>query len=263
MERDAYPQGGYFNPKPETATEAIEQLVLANRILAHEGIFDYLGHVSVRSPENPKSFFIARSLAPEQVAKDDILEVDLEGTVLTRTTERPYSERIIHGAIYEVRPDVNAVIHAHPKELVILSVTDVPVRIIQHPAAIFYEGVPVYDDYDFKSPNSSGMLIRTKEEGDRVARILGNSKGMLMRGHGCNVVGESIPHAVRAILALRDNVAMQLAAQQFGQIKSLSYEDAKTAGQALSDPKRGWDCWVARVRRAMPDLQASHINAGL
>ena len=256
MERHANPQTHYYDAKPKTASEAIEQVVLANRILAHEGIFDYLGHVSVRNPENGKIFFIARSLAPEQVTKDDILEVNLEGEVLTQTTDRPYSERIIHGAIYEVRPDVNAVIHAHPQELVIISVTDIPVRIIQHPAAVFYEGVPVYDDYDLKSPNSSGMLIRTREEAARVARTLGNSMGMLLRGHGCNVVGKSIPHAVRYAIALRDNVVMQLAAQQFGQVKSLSYEEAKVAGAALSDPKRGWDCWVARVRGAMPDLKS-------
>jgi ribulose-5-phosphate 4-epimerase/fuculose-1-phosphate aldolase len=73
------------------------------------------------------------------------------------------------------------------------------------------------------------MLIRTKEEGIRVARTLGKSKGMLMRGHGCNVVGKSIPHAVQALIELRNNVAMQLAAQQLGQIKSISYEEARLA----------------------------------
>jgi len=47
--------------------------------------------------------------------------------------------------------EVNSVIHAHPEELVILSVLDMPVRFIQHPSTIFHSGVPVYDDYDFKS----------------------------------------------------------------------------------------------------------------
>jgi len=139
----------------------------------------------------------------------------------------PHGERIIHGAIYKVRPDVKAVVHAHPKPLVILSVTDIPVRIIQHPASVFYEGVPVYDEYDLKSPKSSGMLVKTKEEGERVARTLGKARGMLMRGHGRNVVAQGIPHTVQAVIALRDNVVMQLAAQPFGQFKCLSYEEAK------------------------------------
>ena len=37
---------------PGTAKEAIVQLVLANRILANEGVLDAFGHVSVRNPEN-------------------------------------------------------------------------------------------------------------------------------------------------------------------------------------------------------------------
>lgn len=244
-----------FNPNPKTAGEAIEQVVMANRILANEGIFDYLGHVSVRNPENPGAFFISRALAPEQVTKADILEVDLEGKVLTKTTWQPYSERIIHGAIYKVRPEVNSVIHAHPMPIITLSVLDIPVQIIAHPASIFYEGVPVYDEYDFKSPKSTGMLVQTKEEGDRVARKLGKSMAVLMRGHGYNVVGKSVPHTVQGAINLRDNVVIQLAAMQYGKPKSLSYDEAKTAAAALSGAERAWNYWVARVKKSMPDMK--------
>ena len=252
MERKARPQD-YYNPRPKTASEAIGQLVLANRILPNEGILDYLGHVSVRNPENRETFFIAYSLAPEQVTARDILEVDFEGNVLTPSPERPYAERIIHGAIFKARPDVNCVIHAHPQPIIILSITDIPVRIIYHMASVFYEGVPLFDDYDM-SPNASGMLIKTREEGERVARSLGKARGMLMRGHGCNVVGESVPHAVQAVIALRDNVSMQLAAQKLGRFKGLNREEARVASEALSGPKRGWNYWVARVKGEIPAL---------
>lgn len=244
-----------FNPYPKTAAEAIEQVVMANRILSNEGIFDYLGHVSVRNPENPGTFFISRALAPEQVTKADILEVDLEGKVLTKTTWQPYSERIIHGAIYKARPEVNSVVHAHPMPIVILSVLDIPVQIIAHPASIFYEGVPVYDEYDFTSPKPTGMLVQTKEEGDRVARKLGKSMAVLMRGHGYNVVGKSVPHTVQAAINLRDNVVIQLSAMQYGKPKGLSYNEAKTAAAVLSGPERAWNYWVARVKKSMPDMK--------
>jgi len=244
-----------FNPYPKTAAEAIEQVVMANRILSNEGIFDYLGHVSVRNPENPGTFFISRALAPEQVTKADILEVDLEGKVLTKTTWQPYSERIIHGAIYKARPEVNSVVHAHPMPIVILSVLDIPVQIIAHPASTFYEGVPVYDEYDFTSPKPTGMLVQTKEEGDRVARKLGKSMAVLMRGHGYNVVGKSVPHTVQAAINLRDNVVIQLSAMQYGKPKGLSYNEAKTAAAVLSGPERAWNYWVARVKKSMPDIK--------
>ena len=246
---------GAFNPNPKTAAEAIDQLVWANRILANENIFDYLGHISVRNPENSKTFFIARAIAPETVTKSDILEVDLEGNVVTKSQFRPYQERIIHAGILKARPDVNSVIHAHPTPVVILSVSEVPFRIVSHPGSIFYEGVPFYNEYDFTSPGNTGMLVTTKEEGDRVAKTLGKARAMIMRGHGCNVVGKSIPEAIRTAIDLRDNVIILLGAQQFGKVKTVSYEEAKAAAAALGNPERGWNAWVSRVKRAMPDMQ--------
>jgi HCOMODA/2-hydroxy-3-carboxy-muconic semialdehyde decarboxylase len=245
----------YYVPQPNSVEEASSQLVLANRVLAIEGIFDHLGHVSVRSPENDNSFLISRSLAPEQVTPDDILKVDLAGNVVTQTTERPYSERVIHAAIYRARADVNCVIHAHPEEIIILSVTGIPVKMVHHLSTLFHKGVPIFDDYDFNSADSQGMLVRTGEEAHKVASTLGNCMGMLMRGHGCNVVGESIPHAVQNAIALRDNVAMQLVAEKLGTVKTISTEEARIVSRAISEPKRGWNYWVSRAMAAMPDLQ--------
>ncbi|MBV8336416.1 MAG: class II aldolase/adducin family protein, partial [Alphaproteobacteria bacterium] len=52
----------------------IRDLVIANRILAREDVVDAYGHVSVRHPDDPHRFLIARSLAPELVAAEDIVE---------------------------------------------------------------------------------------------------------------------------------------------------------------------------------------------
>jgi len=243
--------------KPETAQQAIELLVWANRILVNEDIFDYLGHVSVRNPENPKTFFIARAIPPEAVTNKDILEVDQEGKVITKSEMKPYTERIIHSAIYKNRADVNSVIHAHPIEVVTLSVSEVDFRVVSYQASVFYEGVPNYAGYDFASPNSTGMLIQTKEEGDRVAATLGNSMAMMLWGHGCNVVGRSVPHAIQNAIALRDNSAILLSAKQHGQVKSLSYDEAKVSARVmagLAGAERAWNAWVTRVKKAMPDM---------
>jgi len=249
-----------FNPSPKTANEAIDSLVMANRILAVEGIFDYAGHVSVRNPENPKTFFIARSTAPETVTKADIVEVDLEGNVVTKTTMKPYAERIIHARILNARPDMNAAVHAHPTPLVAFSVSDVPLKPVAHSSARFIDstGVPVYDEYDFKSPGSTGMLVTTKEEGDRLARKLGKSTAVLMRGHGFTAVGTDIPDLIMAAISLRNNALVQLAAVQLGKVKCMSSEEARTgmksAGSTLG-MERAWNAYVGRVKKAMPDLR--------
>src|SRR5260370_14521343 len=94
----------------------IKDLVIANRILAKEDVVDAYGHVSIRNPDNPKSFFISRSLAPELIEKDDIVELGLDGEPLKNEKRSLYLERFIHAAIYESRPDINSVRHANAEE---------------------------------------------------------------------------------------------------------------------------------------------------
>src|SRR5215471_18891562 len=94
----------------------IQDLVIANRILAREEVVDAYGHVSIRHPDNPSRFLIARSLAPELVARDDIVELDLDGQPVRDERRSLYLERFIHAAIFAARPDVMAVVHAHAED---------------------------------------------------------------------------------------------------------------------------------------------------
>ena len=91
----------------------LEDLVAAYRILAEYGVIDAYGHVSMRSPENRERYFIARSLAPEVVQVEDIMEYDLDSNPLNAGGRASFLERYIHGAIYKARPDVKAVVHSH------------------------------------------------------------------------------------------------------------------------------------------------------
>lgn len=241
---------------PNTAAEAIEQVVMANRILANEGILDALGHVSLRNPENPKTFFQSRSLSPFEVTREDVLEIDLDANVVTKTAMRPYGERVIHASILKARPEMNAVFHGHPASVIPFSVTGVPLRPVTHVGAFLYQGVPVYDDYE----PGRGMLISTKEEGERLAKHLGDKRVHLLRGHGCDVVAESIPHVVASAIYLRDNANIQLQSLMIGkEVKYIPKGDAKTAMEtALFDSlplERMWGYWVARVKKAMPDMK--------
>src|SRR3954466_14559202 len=56
----------------------LADLVVANHILALEGVVDSQGHVSMRSPTNPAHYFMSRARAPELVTEDDIMELDLD-----------------------------------------------------------------------------------------------------------------------------------------------------------------------------------------
>src|SRR5215471_21087493 len=96
--------------------DIVRDLVIANRILAKEDVVDAYGHVSMRHPDNSNHFLIARSVAPELVTADDIVELDLDGQPVRDETRTLYLERFIHAAIFAARPGVMAVVHAHAED---------------------------------------------------------------------------------------------------------------------------------------------------
>src|SRR5262249_27565375 len=66
------------NAFPGVDSVAIEDLVLANRILANEKVLDGFGYISIRDPRNPNRYLMSRSVAPATVTADDIMEYDLD-----------------------------------------------------------------------------------------------------------------------------------------------------------------------------------------
>ena len=73
----------------------LDDLVVANRILANENILDGLGHVSVRSLQRPDHFFLSRDLAPGLVTAADLVEYDLEGNPVNPKAPQGYRERFL------------------------------------------------------------------------------------------------------------------------------------------------------------------------
>src|SRR5258708_30826408 len=91
----------------------LEDLVAAYRILAEHGVIDAYGHVSLRSPRDANRYYIARSIAPERVQLEDLMEYDLDSRALDAQGRESVRERFIHGEIYKHRPEGMAVVD-HP-----------------------------------------------------------------------------------------------------------------------------------------------------
>src|SRR5271166_1925466 len=124
----------------------IQDLVVANRVLAREEVVDAYGHVSVRHPDNPNHFLIARSLAPELVNPEDIVELDLDGQPIRDVDRSLYLERFIHAAIFAARPDVMAVVHAHAEDTLPFGIAEgTKLRPVIHSGSFIGADVPVWD----------------------------------------------------------------------------------------------------------------------
>ncbi len=223
----------------------IADLVAANRILARQEVVDGYGHVSVRHHQDPQRFLISRSLAPESVSADDIVELDLDGNQVEGGTRKLYLERFIHGAIYQARPDVKAVVHHHSAAVIPFSVTKVPLRAVYHMAAFVAAGVPVFEIRD--TAGMTDMLISTPELGRALAATLGEKPAALMRGHGAVVVGTTLPEAVARSVYLQMNARLQ---QQVialgGEINYLDPQEANKIGN-LGGYDRAWELWKRKV----------------
>ena len=158
----------------------VEDLVAANRILAHYGVLDGFGHVSARHPERPDRFLLSCSRAPELVAAADIMEFDLDSGAQGGDTRKPYLERFIHGEIYRTRPDVKAIVHSHSPSVIPFAASSVKLRPVYHMGSFLSAGgAPVFDIQEcarktgFQTMRYDGLKkvlrgMTTLEEVDRV-----------------------------------------------------------------------------------------------
>jgi ribulose-5-phosphate 4-epimerase/fuculose-1-phosphate aldolase len=229
----------------------IQDLVIANRILAKEDVVDAYGHVSVRHPENPSRFLIARSVSPELVGAEDIVELGLDGQP-TGDDKRPlYLERFIHAAIFEARPEVMAVVHAHAEDTLPFGIADATrLRPVIHSGAFIGPEVPVWDIAD--NFGETNLLVTDMAQGRDLAKRLGGNNVALMRGHGFAAAGRSLIEVVRLSVYLPRNARILMRAMQLGgEIKYLSTGEieARSRGYRPYSPEtwRAWEYWANKA----------------
>ena len=195
-----------MNPAPMPAKPsdpvgaARHDLMLANRILADEsvGILDTSGHVSLRNPSNPNSYFVATA-APGSVTDKDIVERDF-------TKPGPDTMGLsIDDEIYKANPNVMAVLYAQTPEIVAFT-KGVQLRPVVNGAAFIGDGLPVFNisTLDPKQP-----LLSNPALGKGVATTLGTKQGALLSGHGFVMTGRSIYNVVGSSYQLRQNARIQ------------------------------------------------------
>lgn len=226
----------------------MRELVIANRILAREGVVDAYGHISVRHPTNPERYLISCSRSPELVTLSDIMEFTLDGVAIDPRDRAPYAERYIHGALFEKRPDVHSVIHNHSHAVIPFGVTKVPLRPLVHVAASIGEKVPVWDIRD--KFGDTNLLVVNMAQGRDLAEFVGSGRTALMRGHGCVVTGGTIKEAVITAVYMQVNARLQMEAMRLGDITYLSPGEIREHQKTIFGPlslNRAWEYFVMRA----------------
>jgi HCOMODA/2-hydroxy-3-carboxy-muconic semialdehyde decarboxylase len=234
-----------------TLDEARSKLALANRILAHEGVLDAFGHVSVRHPSDPGRYLLARSRSPELIEPADILEFTLDSEPVMPPTGFLYGERVIHGCIYQARPDVLAVCHHHSRAVLPFCISGIALQPVDHLGATMGAVIPFWDQRD--EFGDTNLIVAKPEEGRSLARALGPHWVVLMRRHGATVVGLSLEEMVfRAVFSCR-NAELQREAHMLGAVSPLTPVEIQKAGAFNVEPRpisRAWEYWSTRLRKA-------------
>ena len=199
----------------------INELVLANRILASQGVVDAFGHISVRHPDDPSRFLLSCSRSPELVEHKDILQFDMQGRVLDGRTESPYHERFIHAGVYEANPDIMSVVHSHAIDVLPFTISSVQLQPCIHTASQCGANIPVWDIRD--TFGDTGLLVANIEQGRDLAKTMGKNRVALMRGHGFTAAGRTIGEVLKASIYLPQNAkVLKEAIMLGGEVKCLT-----------------------------------------
>ena len=228
----------------------IADLAAAARILAARGVVDGFGHVSMRHPSAPDRYLMAKSIAPALVKPTDIIEYTLDSDPCEDLGRGSFLERFIHGEIYKMRPDVNAVVHSHSPSVIPFGLVKNQMKAMFHNAAFLATGVPIFDIR--RSFGMTDMLVCDCAKGLALAETLEDKHVALMRAHGSVATGDSLQIAVFRAVYTEVNARIQLSAisiAEDGGIEALEAEEGiladeinKTAGM------RAWNLWRMEIR---------------
>jgi L-fuculose-phosphate aldolase len=185
------------------------EVAAANRVLANLGLATgftaALGHASMRVPAEPKHFFVkGREYEYDALSvmePDDMVMCDTEGFLIGgRAGLTQCSEVKIHACIYKTHPNVQAVVHVHPRYTILMSILTGTLKpMCQEGAQLVRQGLPIYPHV---------KTIQSDAEGMEVANLLGESQAMLLYGHGAVTTGKKLSEAVMGMAHLEEQARM-------------------------------------------------------
>lgn len=178
------------------------------------------GNVSVRLPGG-RVLVTPAGMSKVDVGLNDLVEMRL-GEVASshdsrrvRTGPRASSEVLMHLRIYERRPDVNAVVHAHPPTATAFAVAGEGFMDCILPEVIFQVGqVPLLD---YATPGSTGLA-------DSFEPYVATHDAFLLANHGATTVGPTLLLAHQRMESLEHAARIIFAARQLGRVNGLSAE---------------------------------------
>jgi HCOMODA/2-hydroxy-3-carboxy-muconic semialdehyde decarboxylase len=168
--------------------EASDSFAAALRVMDGMGLTEAFGHLSERVADNHDVIRITPAMGPGLANSHQCILFDLAGRRLPGNESLPAPlETPMHLAIYNARPDVNAICRTHSPYAVSVGAVAGSVPCLHGFSLMLGRDVPVHMDID---------LIHSVEQAQALARTLGSGGACLIRGNGALAVGRDISHAI-------------------------------------------------------------------
>jgi L-fuculose-phosphate aldolase len=194
------------------------------------------GNVSVRLASG-HILVTPSGLSKVDVTAESLVELAADGSPVT-PGRRASSEVEMHLRIYRARPDVRAVVHAHPPTATAFGVAGRDFMDDVLPEVIFHLGsVPLVP---FAMPGTTAL-------GDAMAPFLPHHDAFLLASHGATTVGPSLRLAHQRMESLEHAARILLAASRIGTVSRLRDEDVIALRRAREAARAGWDAEGARM----------------
>jgi L-ribulose-5-phosphate 4-epimerase len=214
-------------------------LIAALTMLVRAEIIDFNGHASLRCGDGRHMLINAGAAPRNALTLNDIVMVDFDGVPALGAAPPPM-EFPIHAEIYRRRPDVNAIIHAHPLWSTVLGMAGHEIRKVTMQASVLGE-IKMF---------SKIASINTLSQGRMLAETLADARVVMLQSHGSVCVGTDLIEAFALALYLEDTARRQYLALQLGPVIELTPLELAATAKNLWKPhllEKLWDFHAAKL----------------
>ena len=191
------------------------------------------GHITLRDPEFPDHFWVnPLGVHFSQISVSDLILVNHDGKVVQGDKDVNVAAFAIHSRLHAARPDVNAAAHSHSIYGRTFSTLGKMLDPITQDACAFYENQAIYEDY-------SGV-VEEVDEGDAIAKALGDKKVIILQNHGILTTGSSVDIALWFYMSMERCCQAQLMAEAAGKPELIPHDAAVKAREFISNDIAAW-----------------------
>lgn len=232
-----------FTDKQEERKYKLGKLAAAFRIFGKYGFDEGIaGHLTMRDPVLTDHFWVNPfGLAFSQMTVSDLLLINPQGEIVMggKPNRQVYNEAAyaIHHAIHSARPDVEAACHSHSIYGRAFSTLGIDLDITTQDACAFHNDLAIYRGF--------GGVVLAAEEGNNIAKALGQKKAIILQNHGLLTTSTSIEAAVWWFISLESLCRIQLLADAAAGARGIKTikageKEAEFTYKAVGSPMAGW-----------------------